>query len=157
MFERMRAIPGMHVLADNIEDRLPVFSFYIEHLHFNLIVRLLNDRYGIQARGGCSCAGTYGHYLLHVDREHSRRITNKIDHGDLSAKPGWVRLSLHPTTTDDEVELIAYALNAIARHGREWEADYEYSSQNNEYYHTTGLEYAADLARSWFAAELRQG
>ncbi len=155
MFERMRTVPGLHILADGIEERLPVFSFYIEHLHFNLIVRLLNDRYGIQARGGCSCAGTYGHYLLHVDREHSHRITNQIDHGDLSAKPGWVRLSLHPTTTGKEVDLIADALAAIARHGQEWQVDYDYSPHNNEFYHRTGLSYAADLTKSWFAADLR--
>jgi len=153
MFERMRTVPGLHILADGIGERLPVFSFYMEKLHFNLVVRLLNDRYGIQARGGCSCAGTYGHYLLHVDREHSLRITNQIDHGDLSAKPGWVRLSLHPTTTNREVELIADALNAIAAHGREWQDDYEYSPHTNEFFHRTGLSYAADLTRSWFASE----
>ncbi|HLP17061.1 MAG TPA: aminotransferase class V-fold PLP-dependent enzyme, partial [Bacteroidota bacterium] len=94
MFGRLRAIKGLHILAGHCEERLPVFSFYIRQLHYNMVVRLLNDRYGIQARGGCSCAGTYGHYLLHVDKEHSQRITNKIDHGDLSAKPGWVRISL---------------------------------------------------------------
>jgi selenocysteine lyase/cysteine desulfurase len=155
MFERMRSIAGLHILADGIEERLPVFSFYFQHLHFNLVVRLLNDRYGVQARGGCSCAGTYGHYLLHVDRAHSHRITTQIDNGDLSAKPGWVRLSLHPTTTDAEVDIIADALSAIAVHGKEWGEDYEYSSHNNEFYHRSGMSYATDLTRSWFAKGLR--
>src|SRR5262249_24777854 len=72
-------VPGLHILADQHRDRLGIISFYIDGLHYNLAVRLLNDRYGIQARGGCSCAGTYGHYLLHVTPEHSKSITERID------------------------------------------------------------------------------
>jgi selenocysteine lyase/cysteine desulfurase len=154
MFTRLRTIKGLNLLAEHIEDRMPVFSFYIRHLHYNMAVRLLNDRYGIQARGGCSCAGTYGHYLLHVDKEHSQRITDKIDHGDLSAKPGWVRISLHPTTTDAEVHFIADAIDAIALHGREWQNDYTYSATNNEFIHKTGSSLVIDMARSWFTSDL---
>jgi len=84
LFDGLRAIPNVHILADNIQDRLGIFSFYIHNLHFNLMVKLLNDMYGIQVRGGCSCAGTYGHYLLHVDPQRSKEMTDKIDHGDLS-------------------------------------------------------------------------
>jgi selenocysteine lyase/cysteine desulfurase len=75
-FRGLRAIRGVNVLADHIEDRLCMFSFYVDRLHYNLIVKLLNDRFGIQSRGGCSCAGTYGHYLLHVDPAKSKRITD---------------------------------------------------------------------------------
>jgi selenocysteine lyase/cysteine desulfurase len=87
-FPRLRKMPGLHLLADAVEERLGVLSFYVEGVHYNLIVKLLNDRYGIQVRGGCSCAGTYGHYLLHVDQDYSRKITRQIDQGDLSNKPG---------------------------------------------------------------------
>ena len=80
----LNSIPELHILASDIDDRLGVLSFYIENVHYNLIVKLLNDRYGIQVRGGCSCAGTYGHYLLHVDPTRSNRITEKISKGDLS-------------------------------------------------------------------------
>jgi selenocysteine lyase/cysteine desulfurase len=152
MFERLRSIRGLHVLAAQMTERLPIFSFYISRLHYNMVVRLLNDRYGIQARGGCSCAGTYGHYLLHVDKEHSQRITDKIDHGDLSAKPGWVRISLHPTTTDAEVNFIADALDAIVLHGRAWQDDYTYSPANNEFIHRSDDTLSADLTRSWFTS-----
>lgn len=154
MFERLRAIEGLHILAGHIDERLPVFSFYFRHLHYNMVVRLLNDRWGIQARGGCSCAGTYGHYLLHVDKEHSQRITDKIDHGDLSSKPGWVRLSLHPTTTTEEVHFIADALASIAAHGSCWQNDYTYSASNNEFYHRSGVTAAQELTRTWFSPEL---
>ncbi len=132
-FPRMRAIPGMRILADKLEDRLGVISFYIEDVHYNLIVKLLNDRYGIQTRGGCSCAGTYGHYLLHVDRDHSKSITDQISKGFLANKPGWVRLSLHPTMTDEELDVVLNALEDIALNVKTWAEDYEYDSSTNEY------------------------
>lgn len=132
-FPRMRAIPGMRILADHLEHRLGVISFYIENVHYNLIVKLLNDRFGIQVRGGCSCAGTYGHYLLHVDREHSKSITDQINEGYLANKPGWVRLSLHPTMTDAELDTILSALEELATHVHEWAADYDYDPHTNEY------------------------
>lgn len=87
LFKGLREIPGLVLLADHIEDRLGMLSFYFTDIHYNLVVKLLNDRFGIQARGGCSCAGTYGHHLLHVDHYTSKRITDKIDGRDLSSKP----------------------------------------------------------------------
>src|SRR5690606_5291528 len=106
VFEKLSKIPNLVILADRHRNRLCVISFYIEGLHFNLGVKLLNDVYGIQTRGGCSCAGTYGHYLLHVDYETSHKLTDKITAGDLIEKPGWIRMSLHPTTTDEEVRYV---------------------------------------------------
>ena len=143
-------MPGLHLLAAHHEDRLGILSFFLEGLHYNLVVRLLNDRFGIQARGGCSCAGTYGHYLLHVDPKRSRTITGKIDHGDLSEKPGWIRLSIHPTTTDAEARLLVAAVDAIARHGRAWAADYTYSSTSNEYTHASGPSLERPAVARWF-------
>ncbi|NNE70856.1 MAG: aminotransferase class V-fold PLP-dependent enzyme [Rhodothermales bacterium] len=134
-FEGMGAIPGLVILAEHLRDRLGVISFYLEGIHYNLVVKMLNDRFGIQVRGGCSCAGTYGHYLLHVDPEHSHSITERIDQGDLSAKPGWVRLSLHPTMTDAELDTVIEALGDIAENIESWEQDYRYDSHTNEYVH----------------------
>jgi len=141
----LRTIPKVHVLADHIEDRLPIVSFYVEDLHYNLMVRLLNDRFGIQVRGGCSCAGTYGHYLLHVDPNRSHHITEKIDRGDLSEKPGWVRMSLHPTTTRAEVAAMVEAVRECVEHGPTWGADYRYSSRTNEFTHLSGEAGVPDL------------
>lgn len=132
-FERLRRIPRLHILAGHIEERLGIISFYAEDIHYNLIVKLLNDRFGIQTRGGCSCAGTYGHYLLHVDPLQSKRITDKIDSGDLSEKPGWVRISMHPTTTNEELEYITEAIAKIVKNHGEWKQEYEYHPQANEY------------------------
>lgn len=128
-------IPGMHILGDPSLERIGVYSFYLENIHHNLAVRILNDRFGIQVRGGCSCAGTYGHYLLNVDREHSRQITSLISQGDLSAKPGWVRLSLHPTMTNAELKYILDAIQAMVLNIADWQQDYQYSPTTNEYSH----------------------
>jgi selenocysteine lyase/cysteine desulfurase len=123
----------LHILAGHISKRLGAISFYIDNIHYNLIVKLLNDRFGIQVRGGCSCAGTYGHYLLHVTPEQSQHITDKIDHGDLSEKPGWVRMSIHPTMTNDEIYFICNAIKKITENIVEWSKDYKYLPDKNEY------------------------
>ncbi len=133
-FELLENVPGLHVLGGEHKERLGVFSFYLEGIHHNLVVRLLNDRFGIQVRGGCSCAGTYGHYLLDVDWKLSHEITRRIEQGDLSLKPGWVRLSLHPTMSNEELEYIGRALMAVSENIASWKEDYCYDPATNEYY-----------------------
>jgi len=151
-FQEFRKVPNLHILADNVEHRLGVLSFYVPGIHHNLLVKLLNDRFGIQVRGGCSCAGTYGHYLLNIGPEQSKRITEKIDQGDLSAKPGWVRVSLHPTMTNDELYYIADAIREIVKNINKWEQDYYYSFKKNEFYHHN--ENRKDNIKKWFQLEV---
>lgn len=149
VFTELNKIPGLHILAPHIQDRLGIFSFYVDRIHYNLIVKLLNDRFGVQVRGGCSCAGTYGHYLLHVTPQKSRHITDKIDHGDLSEKPGWVRMSIHPTMTNDEVYYITDAIKQIVGNAEKWEKDYTYSSKTNEFTHIHQHQ-DHNVIRKWF-------
>ncbi|MHB8839406.1 MAG: aminotransferase class V-fold PLP-dependent enzyme [Gemmatimonadaceae bacterium] len=148
--DRLAEIPGVHVLAQGVRDRLAIVSFWAEDVHYNLMVRLLNDRFGVQSRGGCSCAGTYGHYLLHVDPSRSKRITDRIDHGDLSEKPGWVRLSFHPSMTMSDVD---HAINAVAEcvaNVKQWKEDYVYSKLTNEYTHKDGDAALKVRVHDWF-------
>jgi selenocysteine lyase/cysteine desulfurase len=142
VFPRLEKVSGLHMLAGHIRERLCVFSFYVDGLHYNLGVRLLNDRFGIQVRGGCSCAGTYGHYLLNVSKKYSKKITKKIDHGDLSEKPGWIRMSLHPSQTDSEISYILDGIEALATNFAEWGKEYRYDPHTNEFSHKddTGME-----------------
>lgn len=156
LWAELDRIEGLHILAGEHRQRLGVISFYFEQFHYNLVVRLLSDRFGIQMRGGCSCAGTYGHYLLNVDRQHSHRITDQIELGCLLEKPGWVRLSIHPTTTNQEAEYIAHALQQIALYGEEWKKDYRYDSLNNDFKHVNCTENSDEMqrARGWFAMPL---
>lgn len=149
-FKELPKVPGLHILADNIKNRLGVFSFYIENVHHNLITRILNDRFGIQVRGGCSCAGTYGHFLLNVDYSFSKEITDRIDAGDLSLKPGWVRLSLHPTMTEDELMYIIDSIKQISENASAWGKDYNYDKKTNEFCHKDHWEQKGEDFRPWF-------
>jgi selenocysteine lyase/cysteine desulfurase len=150
IWDRLAAVPGLHILAGGHRDRLGIVSFYIDDLHYNLAVRLLNDRFGIQTRGGCSCAGTYGHYLLAVTREHSRSITDLINRGDRTEKPGWIRLSLHPTTTDEEARRLVAAIEALAANHRAWAADYTYNPATNEFTHRRETGAIGRRVQEWF-------
>ncbi len=152
-FKELGVIKGLHILADNITDRLGVFSFYVDKVHHNLLTKLLNDRFGIQARGGCSCAGTYGHFLLRVDINQSKEITDRIDAGDLSLKPGWVRISLHPTMTDNELKYIVRSIQSIVDNAEEWGKDYDYNNHTNEFYHKSFPQKESSGYIKWFDLE----
>lgn len=151
-FSRLKPYQNIHILADQHQDRLGVISFYIDDLHFNLGVKLLNDKFGIQTRGGCSCAGTYGHYLLHVDYETSHELTNEITIGDLVRKPGWIRMSLHPTTTNAEIEFVCDALIELSLNHQTWNGDYNYNRDTNEFIFKNTEQYlhSNDIVDSWF-------
>jgi len=150
IFERFAHIPNLNILASNHKDRLGVISFFIDGLHFNLGVKLLNDRFGIQTRGGCSCAGTYGHYLLHVDQEQSNYLTDKITAGDLIEKPGWIRMSIHPTTTNQEIEYVCDSIIAMAQNYTEWAKEYKYNSNSNEFTHNAEKPLVQEMVGRWF-------
>lgn len=154
-FDGLDAIPGIEILADEIRDRLGVISFYHPEIHFNLLVKILNDRYGIQTRGGCACAGTYGHYLLAVSYDRSQEITDKINHGDLSEKPGWVRWSLHPTMKDEEVHYFIDSLRELTENIMHYEKEYIYVPKRNEYIHHSEVDSNRDMVTldTWFSLE----
>ena len=150
VFNQLKPISNLNILAEEHQDRLGVISFYIDDLHFNLGVKILNDRFGIQTRGGCSCAGTYGHYLLHVDEEKSHELTSKIDSGDLILKPGWIRMSIHPTTTNAEIQYVLDSIKLLAEHHKDWAADYDYNKSTNEFIHKQASGFEKELVKNWF-------
>jgi selenocysteine lyase/cysteine desulfurase len=133
IFNRFSKIKNIEILERNIKKRLGVISFIVDGAHYNLFVKMLNDRFGIQTRGGCSCAGTYGHILLHVDKIKSYEILNSIRSGNLLCKPGWIRLSVHPTMTNAEINFIMDAIESTACHFSEWMKDYVYDAGSNEF------------------------
>ena len=123
------------MLEPNIKDRLAIVSFYVPGAHYNLVVRLLNDKFGVQTRGGCSCAGTYGHILLNVDQDTSSKITQQIDLGDYAEKPGWIRASFHPTTSDREVAYVVEAINQVTENITAWSKEYRFNPASGDYEH----------------------
>lgn len=149
LFSRLAPHHNISILAGDTKDRLGVFSFTIANLHHDLTVQMLNDRFGIQSRGGCSCAGTYGHYLLEIDQQKSDEIIDLMGRGELLLKPGWVRVSIHPTTSTEETQYICDSIIAIADNSEQWKEDYNYDK--GTYTHKQATENTASvLADSWF-------
>lgn len=151
IFESLGLVPNIKILAAQQKDRLGVISFYIDDLHFNMGVKILNDRFGIQTRGGCSCAGTYGHFLLHVDQETSDKLIDEISLGDLIRKPGWIRMSIHPTTTNAEIEFVCESIKALAENHQQWALDYNYNKLTNEFIHKNATTVEDTLVDAWFS------
>jgi len=113
-------VPGLHLLGTEARHRLPTYSFLVQDeaggtLHHQQVTRMLSDHFGIQARGGCVCAGPYGHRLLGISEGQSCAMRDAILHGDESGKPGWVRLSLHYAMDDATVEAILSGVRDLAR------------------------------------------
>ncbi len=119
--DRWRAHPDIEVLGNPDAERLSIVSFVVRfgtrHLHHNYVVALLNDVFGIQARGGCSCAGPYGHNLLGIDLETSHQYEEEILHGCEGIKPGWVRVNFNYFISEDMFEFIVRAVEMIADRG----------------------------------------
>ena len=150
LFNTLESLPGVKILAPKQKERLSIFSFYFEKHHFNIVVKLLNDRFGIQTRGGCSCAGTYGHFLLNVNQETSNKIKDEILHGCNTQKPGWVRLSVHPTITTVELDFICNSLKELSVNISEWSKDYIYEAIKNDFSHKTVMPIEKQLVEGWF-------
>jgi selenocysteine lyase/cysteine desulfurase len=121
-FEVWESSPHVRLLAPKQRERLPILSFVpldsararIDH---NAFTRALSERYGIQARGGCSCAGPYVHALLEIDDSQSAHIREDILHGPGASKPGFVRLNLSVLMAEETVDFI---LNAVAELAQGW-------------------------------------
>lgn len=118
--------PNVEVLGSHDAERLSIVSFVIRHvgpdghkryLHHNYVVALLNDLFGIQARGGCSCAGPYGHRLLGIDPEFSHALEREINTGCEGIKPGWVRVNFNYFIDEQTFQYLIDAVTLIASHG----------------------------------------
>ena len=124
LWEGLDGIPEVAILAGEHRERLGIISFNIRGLHHNLAVKMLNDYYGVQVRGGCSCAGTYGHYLLGIDRGASAGYLQQIDRGEAIVRPGWIRLSIHPTMSEADMAYLVRAVRGVAKHHVTWSRNY---------------------------------
>ncbi len=136
--------PNIRILGNPGAERLSIVSFVIRHgadryLHHNFVVALLNDLFGIQARGGCSCAGPYGHRLLGIDAETSHRFEHQITLGCEVIKPGWVRVNFNYFISDDEFRFIVHAVELIATHGWRMLPYYRFETETALWRHRDGI------------------
>ena len=131
--------PNIDVLGSHGIDRLSIVSFVIRygdrHLHHNFVVALLNDLFGIQSRGGCSCAGPYGHRLLGIDIEQSHEFEREVNRGCEGIKPGWVRVSFNYFIDDGAFDYIVEAVHIIATDGFRLLPYYRFEPDNGLWRH----------------------
>ena len=130
--EKLTKNPNIIILEPDQMKRLSIISFFVKGKHHNLVVKILNDRYGIQTRGGVSCAGTYSHILLGQE-SNNLEMGCKANTDDDEANTGWVRVSLHPTMSDKDVLFIADAILEVVEHADEWRKDYEFNPKTGEF------------------------
>ena len=112
---------NIEVLGNLDAERLAIVSLRIKHagkdLHYGYVVALLNDLFGIQARGGCSCAGPYGHALLGMAMNYSRQLEDAIHQGCMILRPGWVRLNFNYFVGEEAANYLIKAVELVAAHG----------------------------------------
>ncbi len=137
--DRWRANPNLELLGNLEVPRLPIVSFRIRHghryLHHELVVAMLDDLFGIQARGGCSCAGPYGHRLLGIGPGRSRALDEQTGQGYLGIKPGWVRLSFNYFISDTVAGFLVEAVDLLARHGHRLLGEYGFDPRSGHWRH----------------------
>ncbi|TAM93508.1 MAG: aminotransferase class V-fold PLP-dependent enzyme, partial [Jatrophihabitans sp.] len=135
--------PALELLGSPRADRLSIVSFVIRspsgrHLHHNFVVALLNDLFGIQSRGGCSCAGPYGHRLLGIDTDRSRRYADQIAAGCEGVKPGWVRVNFNYFLSEAVVDYLIEAVRFVARDGHLFTPLYRFAPTTGLWHHRDG-------------------
>ena len=133
------ANPKIQILGNRQARRLSIVSFLIRHgeyyLHHNFVVALLNDLFGIQARGGCSCAGPYGHRLLGIGLDHSSRFKNAINSGCEGIKPGWVRINFNYFIPEEVFRFLVEAVEFIAEDGWKLLGMYDFEAETGLWFH----------------------
>jgi selenocysteine lyase/cysteine desulfurase len=131
--------PNIAILGNKDSWRLSIVSFIIRHgdayLHHNFTVALLNDLFGIQSRGGCGCAGPYGHRLLGIDIETSKEFEREIVRGCEGIKPGWVRVNFNYFLSETQFQFIIDAIHLIANDGWRLLPHYNFDPDTGEWRH----------------------
>jgi selenocysteine lyase/cysteine desulfurase len=127
------------ILGNKNAWRLSIVSFVVRHgkryLHHNFVVALLNDLFGIQARGGCSCAGPYGHRLLGIDLDTSKELEREIVRGCEGIRPGWVRVNFNYFLSENVFEFLLAAVHFIAEHGWKLLPHYDFDPLSGRWIH----------------------
>jgi selenocysteine lyase/cysteine desulfurase len=139
---RWAANPNIEILGSRWAPRLAIVSFRVRvggrHLHHNFVVALLNDLFGIQARGGCSCAGPYGHRLLAIEPSHSRALRAEIGLDCDGIKPGWARVNFNYFISEAVCDYLIDAVDLLASHGHRLLPDYLFDPRTGLWQHRQG-------------------
>ena len=131
------------MLGNTRSERLSILSFVVKrphgrYLHHNFVVALLSDLFGIQSRGGCSCAGPYGHRLLGIDIERSHEFEHEITQGCEGIKPGWTRVSFNYFISETVFRYLVDAVDLVAEHGWKLLPEYRFNPATGLWRHHRG-------------------
>ncbi|MEL6349610.1 MAG: aminotransferase class V-fold PLP-dependent enzyme [Myxococcota bacterium] len=137
------ANPNIQVLGNPDAWRLSIVSFMVRcgpdrYLHHNFVVALLNDLFGIQARGGCSCAGPYGHRLLGIDLTRSKEFEGEVLCGMEGIKPGWTRVNFNYFISEEVFEFLLSAVHLVADAGHVLLPHYRFCPLTGQWKHRKG-------------------
>jgi len=136
------ANPNIELLGNLEAERLSIVSFVVRdgprYLHHNFVVAVLNDLFGIQSRGGCSCAGPYGHRLLGIDIDRSHEFEREIARGCEGIKPGWVRVNFNYFISEAVFQYLLDAVQLVADQGRKLLGDYRFDPARGLWRHRQG-------------------
>ncbi|MFL6217495.1 MAG: aminotransferase class V-fold PLP-dependent enzyme [Actinomycetes bacterium] len=136
------ANPNIELLGNTEAERLSIVSFVVRHgrsyLHHNFVVAVVNDLFGIQSRGGCSCAGPYGHRLLGIDIDRSHSFEREIARGCEGIKPGWVRVNFNYFISEAVFGYLLDAVHLVADHGHRLLPDYRFEVARGLWRHRQG-------------------
>jgi selenocysteine lyase/cysteine desulfurase len=138
-----RSNPVIEVLGNTETERLSIVSFVVRrdddrYLHHNFVVAVLNDLFGIQSRGGCSCAGPYGHRLLGIDLERSWEFQREITHGCEGIKPGWTRINFNYFISEPVFDYFVQAVHLTAEFGHRLLPRYRFDATSGLWQHIDG-------------------
>jgi selenocysteine lyase/cysteine desulfurase len=140
--ERWSENPSLEILGSKSLSRLSIVSFVVRHdgryLHHNFVVAVLNDLFGIQSRGGCACAGPYGHRLLGIDERHAQAYEREVERGCEGIKPGWVRVNFNYFLSEPVVDYILEAVDITAREGWRLLPQYRFEPATGLWRHVRG-------------------
>src|SRR6185312_6648650 len=140
--ERWSAHPNIEILGNRTAERLSIVSFVVRrdarYLHHNFVVALLSDLFVIQSRGGCSCAGPYGHRLLGIDIETSHEFEREIARGCEGIKPGWIRVNFNYFISEPVFEFLLDAVDLVASDGWRFLPDYAFEPATGLWHHRAG-------------------
>jgi selenocysteine lyase/cysteine desulfurase len=141
--DRWKDEPSIEILGNLDAERLSIVSFVVRapsgrYLHHNYVVALLNDLFGIQSRGGCSCAGPYGHRLLGIDLERSHEFEREVAHGCEGIKPGWVRVNFNYFISEAVFDYVVEAVRLVARDGWRLMGEYRFDVARGIWVHRGG-------------------
>ncbi len=133
---------NLAILGNLVSWRLSIVSFIVRHgqgfLHHNFVVALLNDLLGIQARGGCSCAGPYGHRLLGIDLTRSKEFEREVIRGCEGVKPGWIRINFNYFISETVFDFLVDAVHLVATEGWKLLPHYTFDPESGQWTHRSG-------------------